>query len=198
VIGQRLRAARRHLGDDQFFLASYGDCLTDAPINDYIEDFLRRDAVAAFLCVRPSYTFHVVEGSEDGRVDAIRHVRDAGIWINGGYFIFRREIFDWIGDGEDLVTAPFERLIAAGRIIAYRYNGFWMPMDTLKEMQDLEALWQTGDPPWAIWLDRAGRNATATSTPGTVDAGGVRAPRPRLLRPNAGLAVSRAAAETTP
>ena len=142
--------------NDQLFLASYGDCLTDAPLNEFIEDFRGRDAMAAFLSVRPSYTFHVVTSDERGRVERVTHVRDADIWINGGYFIFRPEIFDHIRPGEDLVTAPFQRLIEAGRLIAYRYDGFWMPMDTIKEMQDLELLYQSGSPPWAVWRPDGG------------------------------------------
>lgn len=151
LIGQRLRSVRRYVGDDDLFLASYGDCLTDAPLNEFIDDFRGRDAMAAFLSVRPSYSFHVVSADERGQVRGVTHVREADIWINGGYFIFRPEIFDHIGPGEDLVTEPFQRLIEAGRLIAYRYDGFWMPMDTIKEMQDLEQLYQSGSPPWAVW-----------------------------------------------
>ncbi len=151
LVGQRLKAVERHIGTDDVFLASYGDCLTDAPLEKYVDDFLRRDAVAAFLCVRPSYTFHVVDAGPDDHVRSIQHIRDADIWINGGYFILRRAIFDEIREDEDLVVEPFQRLIEQGRLIAYRYGGFWMPMDTLKEMQDLEQLWQNGEAPWAVW-----------------------------------------------
>jgi len=156
LIGQRLRAVRKYVEGEELFLASYGDCLTDAPIDRYIEDFRKRDAVAGFLAVRPSYTFHIVDPGEDGRVRSINHVRHSDIWINGGYFILRPEIFDWIGSDEDLVVEPFQRLIAAGKLVAYRYEGFWMPMDTIKEMQDLEQIWQSGEPPWAIWRERSG------------------------------------------
>lgn len=151
LIGQRLMAVRGHVGTEDLFLASYGDCLTDAPLGQFIDDFAQRDAVAAFLCVRPSYTFHVVHSDERGNVRRVAHVRDSDIWINGGYFIFRPEIFDHIRPGEELVNEPFNRLIDAGKLVAYRYEGFWMPMDTLKEMQDLEALYQSGNPPWAVW-----------------------------------------------
>ena len=101
--------------------------------------------------MRPSYTFHVVRSDERGNVRRGPHVRDSDIWINGGYFIFRPEIFDHIRPGEELVDEPFNRLIDAGKLVAYRYEGFWMPMDTLKEMQDLETLYQSGNPPWAVW-----------------------------------------------
>jgi glucose-1-phosphate cytidylyltransferase len=151
LVGQRLLAVRDQVAGDGVFLASYGDCLTDAPLNEYIEDFRSRDAIAGFLSVRPSYTFHVVESADNGAVTSIKHVRDAGIRINGGYFILRDEIFDHIREGEDLVQAPFRRLVTAGRLVAYRYDGFWMPMDTLKEMRELEELYQAGNPPWMLW-----------------------------------------------
>jgi glucose-1-phosphate cytidylyltransferase len=157
LVGQRLRAVRSQAVGDGMFLASYGDCLTDAPLNEFIEDFRSRDAVAAFLSVRPSYTFHVVESDARGAVTSIQHVRDTGIRINGGYFILRDEIFDYIERGEDLVQEPFRRLVNDGRLLAYRYDGFWMPMDTLKEMRELEQLYQTGRPPWAIWQQANGQ-----------------------------------------
>lgn len=159
-IGERLLAVRDQVAGEDVFLASYGDCVTDAPLDEFIQDFRSRDAVAAFLSVRPSYTFHVVETNGRGSVTSIRHVADTGIRINGGYFILRGEIFDYIQPGEDLVQAPFHRLVAAGRLVAYEYDGFWMPMDTLKEMQELEALYQKGSPPWTVW-----RGANAVPAP---------------------------------
>jgi glucose-1-phosphate cytidylyltransferase len=150
-IGGRLRAVRRHLGDDEFFLANYGDTLTDAPLGEMVERFQQSDHLAAFLAIRPTYTFHVVDVAEDGRVNKIQHVLDTGTRINGGYFIFRRGIFDEIKEGEELVEAPFQRLVEQGRLMAFAYDGFWAPMDTLKDKQDLDALWEAGTPPWAIW-----------------------------------------------
>jgi glucose-1-phosphate cytidylyltransferase len=153
VIGQRLRAIRPHVGDDEMFLANYGDTLTDAPLPELIEAFRATDKVAAFLAIRPTYTFHLVESDATGSVSSITHVRDSDTRINGGYFIFRREIFDYIGNDEDLVDEPFRRLIEADKLMAFRYDGFWAPMDTLKDKQDLDDLYERGDPPWAVWQD---------------------------------------------
>jgi len=150
-IGQRLRAIRPHLGDDEMFLANYGDTLTDAPLDQLVATFKASDSVAAFLAITPTYSFHVVESDESGRVHAIRHIRESGTRINGGYFIFRREIFDWMQEGEELVEAPFQRLLAAGKLTAFRYDGFWAPMDTLKDKQELDAMWEGGRPAWAVW-----------------------------------------------
>jgi glucose-1-phosphate cytidylyltransferase len=153
-LGQRLRAVEKHLGDDDIFLANYGDTLTDAPLPAFIEDFRAQGKIAAFISVRPSsYSFHLVQlkPGSDRLVGQIEDVRAADVWINGGYFLFRREIFDYIGPGEELVEAPFHRLIERDQLITYRYDGFWAPMDTLKDVQNLETLWESGSPPWALW-----------------------------------------------
>ena len=147
-IGERLVAARAHLGDDDVFLANYGDVLTDAPLDAGIEQFLRSGKVAALLSVRPPYSFHVVRGTEEGVVEKVAAAGAAGIRINGGYFIFRRRIFDYIRPGEELVDQPFARLIAEQQLLAIRHDGFWAPMDTLKDLRALEDLHAGGSPPW--------------------------------------------------
>jgi glucose-1-phosphate cytidylyltransferase len=155
-IGQRLLAVKPHVIDEPIFLANYADGLTDAPFGELIEDFSRRDKVAAFISVRPPQTFHVLTIGTDRDVEAITHVRESNIWMNGGYFIFRNSIFDYIKPGEDLVDEPFKRLIEERQLIAYRHDGFWRAMDTLKEMQELDALHESGNPPWALWQHHDG------------------------------------------
>jgi glucose-1-phosphate cytidylyltransferase len=155
-IGERLLAVKRHVAAEPIFLANYADGLTDAPLGSLLADFSSRDKVAAFVSVRPPQTFHVLSITADGKVEAITHIRDSNIWMNGGYFMFRNAIFDYIQPGEDLVEQPFQRLIAEGQLIAYRHDGFWRAMDTLREMQELEALHESGRPPWAVWKDRSG------------------------------------------
>jgi glucose-1-phosphate cytidylyltransferase len=150
-VGERLKAVQRYVGGEDVFLANYGDVLTDAHLPGLVDDFLRRDAVAAFVCVKPTYTFHVVGMQENGFVDRIDDITSADIWINGGYMILRKEIFDYLGEGEELVQEPFQRLIKQDLLIAYRYEGFWAPMDTLKDLQHLESLYETGRPAWALW-----------------------------------------------
>ena len=132
-------------------LANYADNLTDAPLPTFIDDFSARGKTAAFLAVRPRYTFHVVKLSDGGLVTDIEHIRESDTRINGGNFILRREIFDYIEPGEDLVDEPFHRLIEKGELIGYPYDGFWAPMDTLQDKQDLERLSEEGDPPWTVW-----------------------------------------------
>jgi glucose-1-phosphate cytidylyltransferase len=78
-------------------------------------------------------------------------VATSDLWMNGGHFIFRREIFDYIGPGEDLVLEPFNRLIEEGQLLAYKHEGFWAPLDTLKDLEVLESRYEAGRPPWAVW-----------------------------------------------
>jgi glucose-1-phosphate cytidylyltransferase len=152
IVGQRLKAIRPYVADEEMFLANYGDTLTDAPLGELIEAFRHTDNVAAFLAIRPTYSFHIVGTEPGGKVTSIAHVRDADVRINGGYFIFRQEIFDYIREGEELVEEPFRRLIAERKLMAFRYDGFWAPMDTLKDKQDLDAMHERGTAPWEIWL----------------------------------------------
>jgi glucose-1-phosphate cytidylyltransferase len=151
-VGERLRAVRSHLEHEEVFVANYADVLTDAPMDRLVADFREREQMAAaFLSVKPTYTFHVVQSGDDGRVSAIRNVHDSDFWINGGHFIFRPSVFEFMQPGEELVERPFDRLIEANKLLTYRYEGFWAPMDTLKDMQTLEALYEGGQPPWILW-----------------------------------------------
>lgn len=148
TIGQRLRLVEPYLGDDEIFLANYGDTLTDAPLPEMVELLESSDATALFLSSRPTYNFHVATLDASNRVVELEDVTQAGLWINAGYFVFRREIFDHIREGEELVEEPFRRLIAERKLLAYPYDGFWAPMDTLKEKHNLDALLEGGQAPW--------------------------------------------------
>jgi glucose-1-phosphate cytidylyltransferase len=150
-IGQRLKAVRPHLEGEETFLVNYGDVLTDAPLPAIVENFERSGRIGSVLCVRPNYTFHVVELDGSPFVRGIQNVTTADLWINGGYFVFRQEIFDYIHEGEDLVVEPFKRLSAEEQLVSYRYEGFWAPMDTLKDKNVLEALLESGAAPWRVW-----------------------------------------------
>ena len=150
-IGQRLRAVRHLLGDDELFLANYGDTLTDAHLPTMIDRARDAGATASFLAVRPNYSFHVVSVTDTGFVRVISDVTKSDIWINGGYFVLRTEFVDQIRDGEDMVEEPFQRLAQSGELLAQRHEGFWAPMDTLKDKQCLETLHETGQAPWELW-----------------------------------------------
>jgi glucose-1-phosphate cytidylyltransferase len=154
AIGERLRRVRPYLEGDEIFLANYGDVLTDAPMNKLVETFAATDAVGQFMTVKPQDSFHVVDMDERGRVSALVPVADMPFSINGGYFVLRQGIFDYLDEGDDLVMDGCVKAARDGRILAYPYDGFWAPMDTLKERTALEDLYRRGVSPWAQWRDR--------------------------------------------
>lgn len=152
TIGERLLTVRHHLEGEDIFLANYADAVTDAPMDQLVADFRGRREIAALMAVRPSYSFHVVEDDARGRVSALRDVEASDLWINGGYYMFRPGIFDYLRPGEELVDGPLQRLVEDGLLVAYRYDGFHTSVDTLKDLQQLQAMSATGRPPWAIWM----------------------------------------------
>jgi glucose-1-phosphate cytidylyltransferase len=155
-IGERLWAVREHLRDEEMFLANYSDGLADVDLPAMIETFSASGKTGCFLAVRPSFSLHLVDMDASGGVSRMVSSQEADLWINGGFFIFRREIFDYMRDGEELVDAPFRRLIEADQLLAIRHEGFWRPMDTLKDKQVLEDLVEQGEAPWI-----AGRGGSA-------------------------------------
>ena len=150
-IGERLHAVRHLLREDEFVLANYGDTLTDADLPTMIERARDEQVMASFLAVRPNYSFHVVSMDTDDRVREMRDVTRSDIWINGGYFVLRRDFLDQLRPGEELVEEPLSRLFGAGKVLAQRHEGFWAPMDTLKDQQWLESLHEDGQAPWQLW-----------------------------------------------
>lgn len=150
-IGQRFKAVEKYLEGEEVFLANYSDGLTDLNLPKFIDDFYQKDRVACFLCVKPSHSFHLVSTTEDGLVNDIKDVKEAGIRINGGYFLFKREIYQYINEGEELVCEPFQRLMKLNQLTAYKYDGFWACMDTFKEQQQLDDLYCQGKAPWHVW-----------------------------------------------
>jgi glucose-1-phosphate cytidylyltransferase len=149
-IGQRLLAVRHLVQDDEMFLANYSDGLTDAPLPEMIDRFERSGKTACFIAIHPPITFHLASFDENGTVRKISASNESEMWINGGYFIFRKKIFDYIGEGDELVEQPFKRLIDEGDLMAYRYEGFWRAMDTLRDRQVLEEMTERGDTPWHL------------------------------------------------
>ncbi len=153
-IGERLRRVRGHLAGEDMFLANYGDTLTDAPLDRIVAEAAAGRSVATAMSVRPPHSFHVVEADPDGHVRRMDDAQHAGLRINGGSYVMRTEIFDYIEPGEDLVDEPFERLLAADLLGAIEYDGFWMSLDTLKDLQTLQDYEERGAAPWAVWRPR--------------------------------------------
>lgn len=150
-IGQRLRAVRRYLQGEPWFLANYSDNLSDVPLPRLIEFFQQHDKVAGFVSVRPPQSFHVVKADGANRVMSIDPVTESDMWINGGFFCLKEQIFDHLEEGDELVVEVFQKLMPSGELIAYRHSGFWACMDTFKERQMLDDLCTRGEAPWEVW-----------------------------------------------
>ena len=164
AIGERLRRVRRFVEDEPMFLANYADVFTDAPLPDMITRFEASRAVVSLLAVPPQSSHHVVDIAEDGLITQVTPVRDLRQWENGGYFVLRPEIFDYLNEGEDLVEDALGRLIPQGRVLGYTHKGYWSPADTVKERAQLEEMYHRGQCPWMVWdPERSGAAKNAGS-----------------------------------
>jgi len=150
-IGDRLQAVRPYLEGEDVFLANYSDGLTDLHLPTIIDYFHQQDSVATFLGVRPRQSFHLVGTDGGGLVTDLKPIADAGLWMNGGFFVLRSEIFQNMRDGEELVLEPFQRLMVQKKLSIFQYEGFWGCMDTFKEKQALDEMVAAGNRPWEVW-----------------------------------------------
>src|SRR5882757_3030626 len=150
-IGMRLKAVEKYVRDEEVFLANYCDGLTDLHFPTYLDYALEQDRVATFVTMKPNLSYHVVETGSDGLVTGIKELSRTGIRINGGMFVLKQDIFRHMKDGEELVFEPFQRLIERKQLSSYAYNGFFATMDTFKDKQQLDDLYESGQPPWEIW-----------------------------------------------
>ena len=150
-IGERLRAVENHLQNEEVFLANYTDGLSDVDLNVLVDSFLRSNRLACFVSVKPRASFHMIAVDGQGVVKSIEHITKSGARINGGFFLFRREVFQYIKEGEELVEEPFRRLISEGQLVSHAHDSFWACMDTFKDRQELEDLYGRGSAPWTVW-----------------------------------------------
>jgi len=152
-VGERLMKVKPYLEGEEIFLANYTDGLSDLPLDDMIERFKNLDKVGSFMAYQPTQSFHVVNLADDGNVNNISPIGDSGMRINAGYFVFRKEIFEYMKAGEDLVVEPFQRLIKESKLYGYKYDGFWTALDTFKDKQLVDDLYSKGETPWRVWKD---------------------------------------------
>jgi len=148
TIGERLKAIEPYLGDDEVFLATYGDGLSDVPIPELVRTFEASGKTVMFALVRPHFHAHIVEASTDGTVTNVRPMNLSEVRINGGFFVMRRDALDWIAPGDEFVEETFEKLIPRGDVGVFVHDGFFGPMDTIKDRQWLEGLLESGRAPW--------------------------------------------------
>jgi glucose-1-phosphate cytidylyltransferase len=158
-IGERLLAVREHLKGEEYFLANYSDALSDLPLQEYLTACERQNVIASFVTVRTWQSFHAVYARDDGIVSHMGPIRESEFWLNGGFFRFRHDIFDYINPGEELVEEPFRRLVDKEQLYSYKHHGFWAAMDTLKDKIMFDRMNGKGATPWQVW-DKSHGNGT--------------------------------------
>ena len=154
-LGERLLQVKDYIGDDEYFLANYSDGLSDLPLPTFLDNFYSKEAIASFLLVKPSQSFHSAVLDENGVIEEIRHVSETDFRINGGFMAFRKDIFDYMRDGEELVEKPFRRLIEKKKLVGYKYDGFWAAIDTFKDKVRIDEMHAYNKRPWEVWKDTA-------------------------------------------
>ena len=152
MTGGRLKRAMQYLGDDETFCLTYGDGVGDIDVTASIAAHSRHGKLATVTAVRPLSRFGQLDLDGERVTDFVEKPVEEGGWINGGYFVLNRRVEPLI-DGDETIweRAPMERLAQEGELNAFFHHGFWQPMDTLRDRQQLEALWAAGKAPWKVW-----------------------------------------------
>jgi glucose-1-phosphate cytidylyltransferase len=154
-IGERLMAVRSHVEDEEVFLANYTDQLSDFHLPDIISFHKKQKMIASFLSVRPSQSFHQLEVADNGQVVKFGPASAGDNWINGGFMVLNREVFDYMEEGEEFVEEPFARLMEIGKLGSVKCPGFWAAMDTFKDKITYDRMNGRGDRPWEVWNDNS-------------------------------------------
>ncbi|MFN3428935.1 MAG: glucose-1-phosphate cytidylyltransferase [Candidatus Sericytochromatia bacterium] len=152
MTGGRIKRVADYVGRETF-LMTYGDGLSDVDLNALVAAHRERGNTVTVTAVQPAGRFGALSLTDAGRVDAFQEkpAGDGG-WVNGGYFVMEPAIFDVIeGDTTYLEREPLETLAREGRLGAYKHHGFWHSMDTLRDKNNLEALWNSDQAPWRVW-----------------------------------------------
>jgi glucose-1-phosphate cytidylyltransferase len=155
--GARLWRARRYLEECDEFCLAYGDGVADLNLRSLLAYHRGHGRVATVTTVRPGGRFGVVTTKQSGDYEIVSEFAEkpqanAG-WISGGFFVFSRRVWEYLGDDERLILerAPLEGLARDGQLASFPHRGFWQPMDTYREWRLLNDLWSSGDAPWKIW-----------------------------------------------
>jgi len=150
--GGRIRRVAPFIEGDTFF-ATYGDGVADLDLPALLDFHHSHGRIATLTAVNPISQFGIVELDGRGVITAFREKPRLKEWVNGGFFVFNRAIFDYLQDNSVLERAPFERLARERQIMAYQHRGFWACMDTYKDTLLLDSLWRSGQAPWKTWKD---------------------------------------------
>ena len=152
LTGGRIKRVSDYIGNDTFML-TYGDGVADININNLLEFHESNGKFATVTAVRPLGRFGRLKLEEDSAVSKFEEKPSGdGGWINGGFFVLEPEVMNYIeGDNTFWEKEPLMNLAKEGQIVAYKHEGFWKPMDTLRDKRDLEELWSSGKAPWKVW-----------------------------------------------
>ncbi len=155
MTGGRLARVRRYLNDDPFCF-TYGDGVADVDVKQLLEFHAEQGKLATVTAVQPPGRYGTM-GFSSSDTNLVSQFQEKplgdGAWINGGFFVLEPKAIDYIGDGDQTIweRGPLETLAKDQQLAAYRHNGFWRPMDTLRDKNDLENLWDSGSAPWKTW-----------------------------------------------
>jgi glucose-1-phosphate cytidylyltransferase len=154
MTGARVSRVRKYIADDDNFMLTYGDGLGDVDIDALVKFHKAHGKMMTVTGVRPPGRFGEMDCQVDGKVEQFNEKPQAsGGWISGGFFVCRKELFNYLDDREDLVLEqePMRKLVADGEMMVYQHQGFWQPMDTLRDYQLLKGLLEKGQAPWVRW-----------------------------------------------
>ena len=159
MTGGRLQRVARYLADDDTFLLTYGDGLSDVNIRALVEFHKSHGKAATVTSVPPISRFGVLEANTQGKVERFAEKPKANGLISAGFFVLSRRIFDYLNGPECILERePMERLAREGQLMAYRHDGFFYAMDTYREYQHLNELWARENTPWKVWPDEGDGN----------------------------------------
>ena len=154
MTGGRIKRIKEFVGDEPFFM-TYGDGVSNVNLNELLEFHKKSGKIASISAIKPESRFGFLDINDDNQILSFREKSSEDVgWINGGFAIFQPEIFDYIKDDTIMLERePFERLAAEGEICCYKHSGYWQCMDTLRDKEKLEALWQSNAAPWKVWSE---------------------------------------------
>lgn len=149
----RLKGIEEYIGGDENFMLTYGDGVANVNIPALLDFHWKHGRVATITTTQPAGRFGALKIGTSGQIESFKEkARKDQAWVNAGFMVLNREIFKYLGDGSEMLEdGPFEKLVKDGELAAYRHNGFWSPMDTMRDHDYLEELWDSGQAPWRVW-----------------------------------------------
>ncbi|MEP3266513.1 MAG: glucose-1-phosphate cytidylyltransferase [Hyphomicrobiales bacterium] len=152
MTGGRIKRVSRYIQDDETFMVTYGDGLSDVDISKLLAFHKSHGKIGTVTAVQPESRFGILDLDGDDKVKKFIEKPKLDGWINAGYFVFERAFLDYLtGDDCVLEQSPLERLAADGELLCYKHPGFFYAMDTFREYQELNDMWNKGTAPWKVW-----------------------------------------------